>query len=38
MFQHLPGLLAFPVELGLARQNPVTVPSQVQMSISLAPQ
>ena len=27
-----------PKSLGLARPNPVTVPSQVQMSISLAPQ
>ena len=27
-----------PYSLGLARQNPVTVPSQVQMSSSLAPQ
>jgi hypothetical protein len=38
VLQHLAGLLAFPEELGLARPNPVTVRSQVQISSSLAPQ
>src|SRR5713101_4114608 len=36
--EHLPGLLASPYSFGLARPNPVTVPSQVQISRSLAPQ
>src|SRR5215831_799800 len=36
--EHRAGLLAFAHQLGLARPNPVTVPSQVQMSISLDPQ
>jgi len=38
VFEHRTGLLALPGQPGLARPNPVTLPSQVTMSISLAPQ
>ena len=37
-FQGLPGLSRSPCSFGFARLNPVTVPSQVQMISSLAPQ
>jgi hypothetical protein len=36
--QQLPGVLALAHSLGLAKPNPVTVPSTVTISMSLAPQ
>jgi hypothetical protein len=36
--QQLPGLLPLAQQLGLARPNPVTVPSAVVISRSLTPQ
>ena len=37
VLEHLPGLLPLAEELGVARPNPVTVPSQVTISSSLLP-